>query len=288
MAYWKRKGSVNVDKPVFAFAHGIETPHSVTIANTTVTADSDGNKVMSSGYYVSRIGTTFRLLPRTKVATTAFGTGAATGKVNDYKPFVVGDVLRLLFPYATVTLAGTWGASETLTVSVAGVSNTYVAGDTVLATIASNIAALINADPLMNSRVEAIASGAVIYLFAVDGISLHSLSVSETAASGTATASGSALAFASTAIGTILSIDPATNQITLSANAGVAAPIGAVIGVVVDEVLGLYGKSLDLTDTPTVDIYAATAAVGVYKNVLPHVDGDLMRRLPKLTIAEKF
>lgn len=283
MTLWKRLETVEIDSAVFRGVD-IDPGGSVSILTSTISPDANGEKTLAAGHTVSRVGNAFRFTPRSKVSA-AFTTGAATGTLSNWKVFRTGDVLRIVEPYATITLAGTYGNTDTVTVTVQGIALAVTTGSTVLADIAATVAAAINASSALSPMVTAIASGAIIYLFANDGITLYSLAATENAASGTATASGSALAYGA-ALGTISTISTA-GVITLGANAAMAVPVGANVGVVVDEVLGIYGHSIDATLHTSVDI-AYVAEAQVYTGALPYLDGDIKRQLSNIQFALKF
>lgn len=92
MAYWNRQDIFTADKPIIAFPDGVAAPYSVNLAASTFGYDTSLKKTFTAGYFIARIGTTYRLLPRA-LATAATTTSSPTVVVADATPFVVGDVL---------------------------------------------------------------------------------------------------------------------------------------------------------------------------------------------------
>lgn len=290
MAYWNRQNAYSIDKPIVAFPDGIETPHSLTVTDTFLTAASDSRKTLPAGFFVAKVGSDYRFLPRATV-TVAATTGAATISVAYPEVLVAGDVLSIVEPSAYITLAGTWGTGETLVVTVGGSSYTYTSGAAGVtdAAVATATAAGINSSAVLNQVVTAIASGDQLHLYSKDGTTQHTLAVSETAASGTATIANSQTRLApGVAIGTISLVNTTTKIVTLTANASNPVPIGAHVGVAVDDILGVYVHSIDFTNKPRSNIAVVSGAHGVYKNALPYHDFDIERRLPKLRIKATF
>lgn len=290
MAYWNRQNAYTIDKPIVAFPDGIETPHSVTVTDTYLTAASDGRKTLTAGFFVAQVGSNYRFLPRATV-TTAASTGAATVSVAYPEVFVAGDVLTIVEPSAYITLTGTWNSGETLLITIGGTTYTYTSGSAgvTAAAVATAAATAINANAVLSQLVIAIANGAELHLYSKDGFLQHSLTVSETAASGTATIANSQTRLVpGVAVGTISLVNTTTKVITLTASASNPVPVGAHIGVAVNDILGVYVHSIDFYQQPQHNISPVTGAHGIYKNALPYHDFDIERRLPKLRIKATF
>lgn len=286
MSYIKRENVVVQDLPILFNQDGAQYPRSVVVAANDVAAAADGSKIIPAGSFVTLTGTTARFLARSTV-TAAFTTSTTTGTVAaPFNTFKVGDALYIVEPFGTVTIGGTYLATERVKVTIGGYAVTPVTGSTVNATIAATVAAAINADPNQSALVKAIASGAVIYLYGKDGITAHSLTTaarnaadSGASASGTSTASASTLTISNTPLGTIASVSTA-GVITLGANSGVDAPIGARIGVRFGSLIGVYTHSIDFIAKPSVDIAPCLGCdSGIYTVNLPYVDEDIKRRL---------
>lgn len=291
MSYWNQHKPYGVDKAIVAFADDISTPHSLTVTSDYLGIDADGRKALTAGHFVARVGSNYRFLPRATVST-AFSTGAATGNVSSpANVFIPGDVLYIVHPYASITFASTWAINDTVTITVNGISLTVTAASATLATIATAVAAAINASAQLGSIVQAFATGAQVFIYAANGRSLYSISSAEsTVGTGTAAVdnSATALAFNNTAIGTVSVVNPSTGLITLTGNAGINVPVGARIGVKVNEVLGVYPHSIDFTDQPRKEIAPVKQARGVYIGALPYYDTALAEDLPGIVFAEKF
>lgn len=286
MSYIKREAVLTQDLPILFNQDGAQYPRSVVVSGDDIAADSNGNKIVPAGSFVTLTGSTARFLARSTV-TAAFTTGAATGTVAaPFNTFKVGDSVYLVEPFSTVTIGGTYLATERVKVTIGGYAVTPVTGSTVNATIAATVAAAINADPNQSALVKAVASGAVIYIYGKDGTTAHTLTTaarnaadSGASASGTSTAADSALVYSNTALGTITAVSTA-GVITLAANSAVAAPVGARIGVRFGSLIGVYTHSIDFLAKPSMDIAPCFGCdTGIYTVNLPYVDEDIKRRL---------
>ena len=286
MSYIKREDPIVQDLPILFNQDGAQYPRSVVVNGTDIAADASGNKIVPAGSFVTLTGGVARFLARSLV-TAAFTTGATTGTVAlPYNTYKAGDALYLVEPYGTVTLGGTYLATEIVKVTIGGYVLNTVTGSTVNATIAATVAAAINADPNISALVNAIASGAVINLYGKDGITAHTTTTaarnaadSGASAAGTSTAGASTLTISNTPLGTIVSVST-TGVITLSANAGVAAPVGARVGVRFGALIGVYTHSIDFNTRPSLDIAPCLGCdTGIYTVNLPYVDEDIKRRL---------
>ena len=286
MSYIKRESPIVQDLPILFNKDGAQYPRSVVVSATDVAADASGNKIIPAGSFVTKTGSVARFLARSTV-TAAFTTGAATGTVAaPFNTFKVGDALYLVEPFTTVTIGGTFLSTERVKVTIGGYAVTPVTGSTVNATIATTVAAAINADPNQSALVRAIASGAVIYLYGKDGVTAHTTTTaarnaadSGASAAGTSTAADATLVYSNTALGTISSVSTA-GVITLAANSAVAAPVGARVGVRFTELLGVFEHSIDFNTLPSKDIAPVFGCdTGIYTVNLPYVDEDIKRRL---------
>lgn len=286
MSYIKRENPIVQDLPILFNKDGAQYPRSVVVNGTDIAADTSGNKIVPAGSFVTKTGSVARFLARSTV-TAAFTTGAATGTVAaPFNTFKVGDSLYLVEPFTTVTIGGTFLSTERVKVTIGGYAVTPVTGSTVNATIATTVAAAINADPNQSALVRAIASGAVIYLYGKDGVTAHTTTTaarnaadSGASAAGTSTAADATLVYSNTALGTILTVSTA-GVITLAANSAVAAPVGARVGVRFGELLGVFEHSIDFNTLPSKDIAPVFGCdTGIYTVNLPYVDEDIKRRL---------
>ena len=290
MSYIKRESPIVQDLPILFNKDGAQYPRSVVVNGSDVAVDASGNKVIPAGSFVVQVGNSFatRFLARS-VVTAAFTTGAATGTVAlPYNTFKAGDTVHLVEPFTTITIGGTFLATERVKATIGGYVVTPVTGSTVNATIAATVAAAINNDPSINALVRAVTSGAVIYLYGKDGVTAHTVTTaarnaadSGASAAGTSTAADATLVISNTALGVISSVSTA-GVITLTANSGVAAPVGARIGVPFTRLLGVFEHSIDFNTLPSKDIAPCLGCdTGIYTVNLPYVDEDIQRRLTR-------
>lgn len=274
------------EKDIFMYPNNNEANRNAAINNDTIALNAEGKRYVPEGMFVVLEGATARYLPRATV-TTATSTGSAAVVCTPAQIFKADDVLYVVEPYATVTLGGTPAAtSETVTVTVDGVALTVTIGSVVLADAAVAVRNAINNSTLLNQKVFALTAGAVVYVFAKDGISTYSFAVAKSGDI-TVTASGSLTAFGS-ALGTIASVGTNGTTLTLSGNAATLLPVGTHIGVrTISEVLGVDPHQRDYTDAETQTIGVYDISSGVRENFLPYIDGDIKRRLPRITFITK-
>lgn len=274
------------EKNIFLYHETNEANRNAAIPNSKIQLNAAGKRQVPEGLFVAMVGDTARYLPRATV-TTATADNSPSVVCTPSQLFDTGDVLFAVEPYATVTLSGTPAATtETVTVTVDGVALATQIGSVVLVEAAVAVRNAINADTILSQKVFALSAGAVVYVFAKDGISTYSFTVAK---SGDiiVTASGALTAFGA-ALGTVASVAVSTNTITLSGNASAALPVGTHIGIrTVTEVLGVDAHQRDYTDAEVQTIGVYNISSGVRENYLPYIDGDIKRRLPQLNFVTK-
>jgi len=292
MPRFKYLETVDIGSAIYATTRHASgrSAQSITVNASDYTADANGQKIFAPGHFVVEVSANSgRLLPRGLLTTAIAGNTTAGGALlNAYQLFKVGDVLWRLQSYNSVTFALTWAPADTVTLTIGNYTAAYTAGSATLATVATNVAAAINAHPIHGTMVEAIAAGAVVYLHSRTFNELLGLTVvgDGTAGDGTATR-GAATFTAPYSIGTISAITTDTGVITLGASApNVPIPVGTRIGILPAKVLGIYGHSIDMATAPR-DIYAADEA-DVYTGALPYLDDDIKRQLPGVNFQLKF
>lgn len=270
----------SMPKTIFAFVDGEARPISATILKSTLAPNSDGKYQVPAGMFIAKYGAAFQFLKRAKV-TVASATSSPNLTVTPAiaQVFAANDVLYPVHPYGTVTIASTWAANDTATVTINGIAVTYTATGSTLASIASGIAAAINAHASLSQIVTAIASGAVVSILGKDGRTLYTLAASEsTAGDGTATASASALVGPTTALGTISTVNATTGAIVLSGNAGLALPVGTPVRVREDDVLAICPHEFEFSTRDRYVFPGVTESRGVYEQSLPYIDDELKYR----------
>ncbi|GAA6622912.1 hypothetical protein [Scytonema sp. NUACC26] len=272
MSNFIRSSFYTVDPPIFATTnseHHIAS-ESVSISAAHVSINNAAVKAVPAGLFVAKVGNVNRFLPRSTVKT-ATSTSANTLQPVVPQVFIPGDVLYVIQPYATITITSV-SATQTQTVTVSGYTATATATTSNTTITAQEVVTAINNTAGINQFVYALNLANVVYVFGKDGVSTYAISEGGTV---TSTLSGAALAFNTTAIGTIQGYDYTTGTFTLAANATVALPIGAVVGVLVDEIYGLHNHSIDFTIYPnhTIALYTQSAACRIQH--LPHFDDNI-------------
>ncbi|MGA1402428.1 MAG: hypothetical protein ACO32T_05070 [Candidatus Nanopelagicaceae bacterium] len=262
-------------------------------------------KIFAPGYFAGSIpgSAKARILPRmtTAAATAASGT-SITFKSGTSGIFVASDVLSIIPPSARVNIAsasGGWAAGDTITVTLNAQALVYtvVAGDvggSLTATnlnVANKIIAAINASPFLSKLVSGLpvagsGTSTDVVLWSKDFTSLYSLTVADTATNGTATASAASFV-PNTAVGTISSVNTATDVVTISA-ASVSVPSGMPLGVATSlpDNLGMISPAVavDLLyrESQNYGLYVDT---DVYLNRLPYIDGQLTALYPQINLV---
>jgi hypothetical protein len=277
----------NQEEHIIANDQGLRMRPALTVDADLVQLDADGNKVVRPGSILYKLASgKGRLNVRatlgaavTASSTTSLNLGNQgvqyTSKMAQF--FNAGDVIRVLRPYATITIAGAWAADNVLTLVLNGQTSAIVAGSTVVATIASKVATDINADPVLSKVVQAIAGGAVVYLFSQ---SLASFTVSATEnADGTATVS---TVTAGVTVGTIdtAGVNVTAGTVTLAAAAAVTLPAGAPVGLTGATPYSVVHYSANLAEGET-DISGLMSAL-IYGDRLPYWDGAIAAELPEI------
>jgi len=277
--------TISPEKNIFHFTYGNTVGHNISITNANIQADADGKKSIKEGMFVSKVGSTYRYLPRARV-TTATTTGAATIVCTPCNIFAASDVLYVVEPTATATITGTVAISDTVTVTIGGIAVLSTATTTVLADLIALVAANINASAGLAGSISAVVSGGIIYLYAVDGVSRPTLTIAKVGSGITVAVSAAALDYGAT-LGTVSAINVATNTVTLVSNCAAIVPVGGHIGVKVAEVYGLDPHQRDYTIQSTQAFGVINISNGVRENILPYIDGDLKRRFPQMSFSSK-
>ena len=286
MAYVRRETPIVQDLPILFNMDGAQYPFNVNVFGSDIAPDANGKQIVPAGSFVTLTGGYARFLARSIVAS-AFSTGSPNGQLSlPYNTFKAGDTLYSVEPFGSITIGGTYLASETVSVTISGFNIVVTTGSTDNPTIAATVAAAINADPILGSLVQAIASSAVIYIIGKDGHTAQTLvsagrNAGNTGASaaGTSTVSASTLQVNTTPLGVIASVDVLGN-VTLTGNAAFNLPVGARVGVPFGQLIGVYCHSIDFYTFPSLDIAPCFGNhTGIYTCNLPYIDEDIKRRL---------
>jgi hypothetical protein len=277
----------NADPQIVAFADMQEAPISATVTNKYVSADKDGRKSVPAGLFIARRSGSMELsfLPRATV-TQASSTSSPTLKLNLLAPFVEGDVLYAVEPYAAITISSV-ANGQTIILTVNGKQLSITATTNVVADAVNALATTIPSSVIGQyvTAVPATTAGKVyLYSRTKEEYPLTVAGTATTAIDGGVTK----LTTQTTPLGTIASINPTTNTVTLTGNANWVAPVGAHIGVSVEDILGLHVHSHDFSTTPSKHINGITGAIGIYEAALPYLDDEIKERFPKMVFRARF
>jgi hypothetical protein len=286
--------------PVLARPDGLRSPRSRTIdpayLASSVGADGITQRILPPGTFAATIAGSNKLrpLPRTKL-TAAITTSSTELSVtpNTGRFFVENEGILVLAPYARADFASTWANADTATLTIGGQSVVFTnAAGTTLANIATAAAAAFNAAEAFKGRVTIVAEAQYLHIYANDFSTLYSISAAEsTVGTGTFALNGSVTTLqAATTVGTVDSVDAATDTITLASGAGVRLPAGMPIGAANASPADSNGKGWGMIspNQPADLEWAANTDHGlfisgtVYEDRLPYWDGELMRLFPEI------
>ena len=276
------------EKNIFLYPTNNEANRNAPINNDTIALNAEGKRYVPEGMFVAKVGNEFRYLPRATVST-ATSTSSTSVVCSPAQIFKANDVLYVVEPYATVAISGTVAANDVVTVTVDNYALPVIATTTVLADLVTAVRNAINADNVLNQKVFALTAGTTVYIFAKDGVSTYSIAVAETSSGITVAIGGSATELRyGAALGTVASVSTDGVTVTLTGTASAVVPVGTHIGVrTISEVLGVDPHQRDYTtaETQTIGVYDISS--GVRENFLPYIDGDVKRRLPRITFITK-
>lgn len=281
------------EPPILASTEGLRRVQpAVTIDPQYITPDGQGFQIVRPGSLVyKRPDGTPRVNARATLEA-AITSGVSTQVQLGVFPvhphemcqfFVPGDALKVVRPYGFITLAQTWAEADTLAVTVGGQTATFAAGSATLATAATNFATAINGEPRLSRLVEAIAAGAIVYLFSRSLASYGLAVVATTAGTGTATANAANLQGEVT-IGTIdtAGVNVAAGTITLNATAAISLPVGAPVGITATPYALLIGP-FNVGEGEG-DLSGIVGGY-VWGDRLPYWDQDIAQAMPEIRFA---
>jgi hypothetical protein len=276
------------EKDIFLYPNNNEANRNAAINNDTIALNAEAKRFVPEGMFVALVGGEARYLPRATVST-ATSTGSAAVVCSPAQIFKPTDVLYVVEPYATVDIGGTVAVNDVVTVTIDNYVLPVTATTVVLADLVTAVKNAINNDNVLNQKVSALTAGTSVYVFAKDGVSTLPIAVAKTGAAVTVAIGGSATVLGyGAALGTVSAVATDGITLTLGGNASAVLPVGTHIGVrTISEVLGVDAHQRDYTDAETQTIGVYDISSGVRENFLPYIDGDIKRRLPRLTFITK-
>lgn len=288
-------------EPAVMATENAAAPRGLTMDLTYLQADADGNKYVKAGAILAKLSTgKGRVLGLTETAAALTASSDTTITVADASIFKNGEALVVMRPYAIITFAATWAANDTATTIVDGFSVATTVSSSTLATCATEHAATINGSALLASKVEAIAAGALVYVFSRTGEPYTVINGADgTAGNGTCAVSGvnstSNQMLSNVSIGSVhasTAINTTTNVITLAAGASISLPVGAPVGVYTapNDIYGLTANKFLLSSTASeidemVNDLAAYDEGVFYQSRLPYWDDAIAAALPKISLV---
>jgi len=271
-----RYGTTNSEKAIITYPRNVRVPYHVPLSGKYISPNKEGRRSAVEGHFVSKKNGEHRLLPRAKVVALPAGNRL---KVSSPYIFVPGDVLMILNPTTTLTITGVGQAgvminNQTFTYTPVGAANATEAG--------TMIAKYFNSLPSLNQNLEFVAEGTSLYVYSPIGKEVVTVTPS-----GTLGTTAVTTVPITAPIGTIQAIDIETEEFILAAPVSGTLPVGSVIGVPQDEVLGIYPHSVDFTAGGILgQNVGIVEEAKVYKLHLPHYDTSLMFECPNIEARE--
>ena len=260
----------------------------VELKSADLLLDSEGLAVAPEGSFIAHVGTAgdyaARFLPRTRLNAATLTNSATISLKFPCSQFKVGDVLSARHCFAQIKFTGTYATGDVIAARVAGVTYFATVGATQTGAgaladfITANGAALLTAGVTITQ----IASGATADIYGNDSYPVYFQSSGSNSHIVLNTTDAGFLGNNLTPLGTILAISTENvttkvRTVTLAANAAYAVPSGAIVGIEVAEVLGLYPDAVDLTGEPVRHFAVISEIAGIYQNNLPYIDLQLKR-----------
>lgn len=272
-----RYGSTNAEKAIIAYPRNIRVPYHVAMTGKYISPNKEGRKALEEGHFVSKKNGVYRFLPRSRVTVSPSG---ARFKVKNPYVFFPGDILQVTQPVAVLAVSGVGQAGITINQNR---TFTYIPVGAANATeAASMIAKYFNSLPDISDVLELISLGANIYFYSPLAIPPVTFTPS-----GTLGTTVTTTVLNTVPIGTVQAIDIETEELILGGNAAGTLPIGSVVGVAQDEILGIFPHSVDYTSGGiTGNTIGIIDEAKIYKLALPHWDNSITYECPRLHIRE--
>lgn len=283
MSYFNRYRQYDSEEVIFHVPHGIRTPRSAKLYKKHISINKNSNFELPPGMFIAMTkdtdgSTIFRPLPHAKV-TVAATTSSNRFKVKMPYMFVPGDVLNVIAPTASITVAST--AIGTLTAS--GQTLSYTPTGAANATEAATKWVEYLNSSVLKVDYTFLAAGTTIHIFENDLTKTSTLT--PTGGLGTTDAT---TAKVTTTIGTIARIDNSTEEVVLNANAAIALPVGYPVGVQVDNIYGVYGHAIVFNDyRDNIDIAVVHKAC-LKLSLLPFWSNYIKTYLPEVEAQDKY
>jgi len=272
-----RYGSTTAEKAIIAYPRNIRVPYHVAMTGKHISPNKEGRKALEEGHFVSKKDGVHRFLPRSKVTVSPSGSRL---KVKNPYVFVQGDMLQISQPMAVLAVSGV--AEAGLTINETKTFKYTPVGAANATEAASMIAKYFNMLPDISSVLELIPMGANIYFYSPSAIPPVTFTPS-----GTLGTTPTTTVLTTAPIGTIQAIDNETEEIILGGAASGTLPVGSVVGVPQDEVLGIFPHSVDYTSGGiTGNTIGVIDEAKIYKLALPHWDNSITYECPRLHIRE--
>ena len=272
-----RYGSTTSEKAVIAYPRNIRVPYHVAMTGRYISPNKEGRKALEEGHFVSKKNGVYRFLPRSRVTVSPSG---ARLKVKNPYVFFPGDVLQLIQSVAVLVVSGvgqagiTINGNKTFTYTPVGAANATEA--------ATMIAKYFNSLPDISNVLELVSLSDSVYFYSPGAIPPVTFTPS-----GTLGTTVTTTVLTTAPIGTLQAIDLVTEELILGGSVAGTLPIGSVVGVPQDEVLGIFPHSVDYTSGGiTGNTIGVIDEAKINKLALPHWDNSITYECPRLHIRE--
>lgn len=271
-----RYGSTKAEKAIIAYPRNIRVPYHVAMTGRHISTNKQGRKALEEGHFVSKKDGVHRFLPRSRVIAPV---SANRIKVKNPYIFVQGDTLQILSPRTELGVFNVGEAIITLNNKTIRYTPVGAANSVEAATMLANY---FNSLTDLTEYLEFIPSADKLFLYSPAGQPSVTFTHSGSIGAGTATTAPE-----NTPIGTVQAVDMETEELILGSNAVGILPVNSVIGVLQDEILGVFPHSVDYTPGGiTGNTIGVIDEAKLYKFALPHWDNSITYECPRLHIRE--
>lgn len=272
-----RYGSTTSEKAVIAYPRNIRVPYHVAMTGRFISPNKEGRKALEEGHFVSKKNGVYRFLPRSRVTVSPSG---ARLKVKNPYVFFPGDVLQLIQSVAVLVVSGVGQAGITINGNKTFVYTPVGAANATEA--ATMIAKYFNSLPDISNVLELVSLSDSVYFYSPGAIPPVTFTPS-----GTLGTTVTTTVLTTAPIGTLQAIDLVTEELILGGSVAGTLPIGSVVGVPQDEVLGIFPHSVDYTSGGiTGNTIGVIDEAKINKLALPHWDNSITYECPRLHIRE--
>lgn len=282
MAYFTRKDIYDMEDYVLRDSAGQERSNAANLSSDYIGSNPKGKKIIRPGTFIAEcFDVNGEVIDRAWPASyvnTAITTADTELDLDTPFVFVPGDVLYVIEPYTTLTVASTALGS----ITYQGRTYSYTPVGAASAGEAAVMFASYFANTPLHQEFKFVPdeTNAELHVLAADGASQLTITLAGSLGTGNVTTT-----VVTTAVGTVLAFNSTTNKVLLSAVSGVDVPAGLGVGVNINSIKGLHADPtvLDLTENSDMQVGILTAG-NVKASKLKYWNTSVSKYFPKLLI----